>query len=388
MNEIWKTDEVNMIHLELSTFCNAACPSCPRYFPGSTVVRSGLELAQITFEQFITWFDNDFLKQIKLWKFCGTHGDPLTAKDIIKIINHIFSNNPTAEIVINTNAGIRKIDDWETLGKISSEYNLKIIFSIDGLKDTNHLYRRNVSWDTLMRNLQTYTQNGGYAIWEFLIFNHNQHQIDDARRLAEVMNCKAFIPKNPLGFQTESGIKDIPVFDQQGNYEYSLLPYLPDNNLNIEKQSRDNHMEFYKSNSEEIVKKYKNKVINFVDDLVSKKANIKCSSKTAAYKNFNSGAEIYINVDGIVYPCCYIGTSTDAFDTSPAALQLHYRLKEINKENFNLNNYTIREILNSNVLSKFTENTWNTDKCLSFCTQTCGADITLVDGIYKGNENK
>jgi MoaA/NifB/PqqE/SkfB family radical SAM enzyme len=377
-----------MIHLELSTFCNAACPSCPRYFPGSTVVRSGLELAQITFEQFTTWFNNDFLKQIKLWKFCGTHGDPLTAKDIIKIIEHIFNNNPAAEIVINTNAGIRKIEDWETLGKISSQHKLKIIFSIDGLKDTNHLYRRNVSWDTLIRNLQTYTQNGGYAIWEFLIFNHNQHQINDARLLAETMNCKEFIPKNPLGFQTEFGIKDIPVFDQQGNYEYSLLPYLPDDNSNIEEQPRDNHMEFYKSNSEEIIKKYKNKIINFVDNLTPAPVNIKCSSKTSAHKNFNTGAEIYINVNGIVYPCCYIGTSTDAFDTSPAALQLHHRLKEINKENFNLNNYTIQEILNSNVLSEFTENTWNTSKCLSFCTQTCGTDITLVDSIYKRNSNK
>ena len=56
-----------------------------------------------------------------------------------------------------------------------------IIFGIDGLEDTNHIYRKNVRWKKLKDNYTTYIQHGGTASWQFIIFEHNKHQEDIAR---------------------------------------------------------------------------------------------------------------------------------------------------------------------------------------------------------------
>jgi hypothetical protein len=59
----WTKNNVIQVHCELSTFCNAACPKCPRYIEGTKVLRPGLELEQITLEKFKKYFDVDFIKQ-------------------------------------------------------------------------------------------------------------------------------------------------------------------------------------------------------------------------------------------------------------------------------------------------------------------------------------
>mgnify|MGYP000657292039 CR=1 FL=1 len=61
--------------------------------------------------------------------------------------------------------------------KLASYDRVRVLFGIDGLNDTNHLYRINVNWDALMRNVKSYISNGGTASWQFIVFDHNQHQI-------------------------------------------------------------------------------------------------------------------------------------------------------------------------------------------------------------------
>lgn len=381
MSQIFNHQNVNMIHIELSTFCNAACPSCPRYFPGSMVVRSGLDVTSVSLDQFMKWFDLNTINQIKHWRFCGTHGDPMMAKDVIRIIEYIFKNNPSAEITINTNGGMRSVEDWRYLGNISSKNKLNIIFSIDGLKDTNHLYRRNVNWSTLMNNVTAYINAKGTAIWEFLLFAHNQHQIQEAQTYSRQLGFKQFVKKNAVGFERGNEIEDIAVFGKTGDYEYSILPPNCDEQK-VRWRSRKNSKNFWESNTEYIINTYNKAVKNFIDDIVLEKTEIRCLSESIARGHFSKGAEIYINVNGVVYPCCFIGTSMDAFDTSTEALQLQSRMNELGKDNFNLNNASLQTILNNNFLTKFTEDTWKTNKCLSFCNKTCGQTKTLLEKIY------
>ena len=53
-----------------------------------------------------------------------------------------------------------------------------IVFSVDGLEDTNHIYRRGVKWEKLFANMKAYSETGAMGIWEFLIFDHNKHQVE------------------------------------------------------------------------------------------------------------------------------------------------------------------------------------------------------------------
>ena len=40
-----------------------------------------------------------------------------------------------------------------------------------------HLYRVNVDWKILQRNYRAYLKAGGLAWWQFIIFEHNEHEV-------------------------------------------------------------------------------------------------------------------------------------------------------------------------------------------------------------------
>ena len=63
--------------------------------------------------------------------------------------------------------------------------NDKIIFSIDGLEDTNHLYRKNAKWKSIMGGIEMLQKRKCKIIWKFIVFKHNQHQIYQAKQLCE-----------------------------------------------------------------------------------------------------------------------------------------------------------------------------------------------------------
>ena len=90
-----------------------------------------------------------------------------------------------------------------------------VVFSVDGLEDTNHIYRRGVKWEKLITNMRAYSATGAYAVWEWLVFEHNQHQVEEARALAKELNFQ-FIVKNPLGFGEYDGeAKGLSVYNKE-----------------------------------------------------------------------------------------------------------------------------------------------------------------------------
>jgi hypothetical protein len=66
---------------------------------------------------------------------------------------------------------------------------------VDGLEDTNHIYRQGVVWKNIERNMRAFIDAGGRARWDFLIFEHNQHQVEEAEALANAWGVEKFIKK-------------------------------------------------------------------------------------------------------------------------------------------------------------------------------------------------
>ena len=97
---------------------------------------------------------------------------------------------------MNTNASGRNEEFWTELGKLFSISDSTLTFSVDGLEDTNHIYRRGTHWPKIMNAMKWYIKAGGVARWEFLVFKHNQHQIEQARQLANELGSGTFMQKN------------------------------------------------------------------------------------------------------------------------------------------------------------------------------------------------
>ncbi|MDE3084782.1 MAG: radical SAM protein, partial [Verrucomicrobiota bacterium] len=129
-------------------------------------------------------------------KICGNYGDGASAPDAIDSFRFLKSRKATLQIKLHSNGGLRDSDWWRQLAKTID----LCVFGIDGLEDTNHLYRRGVSWSKLMQNVEAFIEAGGTAEWQYLIFKHNEHQVEEARALAASLGFKEFVTKRTHRF--------------------------------------------------------------------------------------------------------------------------------------------------------------------------------------------
>jgi MoaA/NifB/PqqE/SkfB family radical SAM enzyme len=126
---------------------------------------------------------------------CGSYGDPAAGQHTIEIYNYFRTVNPTIVLGMNSNGAIQNTHWWSHLGQLFNQSRDYCVFSIDGLEDTNHIYRKNVHWGNLIKNVQAFIKSGGSAHWDMLVYQHNEHQVSDCKQLAHDLGFKWFRAK-------------------------------------------------------------------------------------------------------------------------------------------------------------------------------------------------
>ena len=169
--------DITVLLIESSTYCNAGCPHCPRFGDDGNL-HPDLTLGHLDIDSIESHLQLDQLVNLKIVRLEGDKGDPIMHPKIEKIID-IFSKAPSApEIQIVTNGSIRSPAWWKSLAE--KKYpRLKVTFSIDGLEDTNHLYRIGLNFNKIINNATSFINAGGNAVWKFLLFRHNEHQLGE-----------------------------------------------------------------------------------------------------------------------------------------------------------------------------------------------------------------
>ena len=183
-------EDITWLHIEPTTRCNAWCPFCPRNEHGFKLAE-GLVLEDLPvecLEERIKQFPN-----LKAIQFRGTFGDPCAAKNIDELLDCAFSFDNIKTVQIQTNGSLRKAEWYAELPQRSKHLDLlQVWFAIDGTKETNHIYRQGTSWDKIMENATAFIQAGGDALWQFIPFKHNKHEILDAFGISQRMGFSQF----------------------------------------------------------------------------------------------------------------------------------------------------------------------------------------------------
>ncbi len=224
---------VKEIHIEPTSICNAECPMCARNINGK-----GLN-PYITLKSLpVKWFQDNIkpkqIKQLNKIFFCGNVGDPASAPELVEIAEYFKKHNPNITVGLNTNGGLKTKTWWKRLGNILQGPLDYCVFSIDGLEDTNHIYRRNVRWQKVMENAEAFLSTNARAHWDMLVFEHNKHQVEEAKQLATTMGFSWFRSKETdrWDFHTKNiGIQPVQ--------EYTLKKYHTISDILCEKD-RDN----------------------------------------------------------------------------------------------------------------------------------------------------
>lgn len=216
-------ENVDEYQLEITSYCNAACPQCPRNINGGAD-NPFLHLQHLPREVIDKAFTQEVMDQTRQIFFCGSYGDALMHPDLLEILQDFRRKSPAVYLFIQTNGGARKPEYYAKIAEVIGEHG-KIDFNIDGLKDTNHIYRKNTDFDKIITNAEAFIQAGGNATWNFIVFKHNEHQVDEARMLAGLMGFKRFETRNTGRFFHHGRIEEMdtwPVQNKQGKFEYNL----------------------------------------------------------------------------------------------------------------------------------------------------------------------
>lgn len=199
--------EIKVLHLEPTDVCQAECPLCARETDPNFDKRSRNHLSIDILESLLP---DGFIAKLDKMFMCGNYGDPSAGHQTIAIYEWFRRENPNIILGMNSNGGIGTTFWWHRLAKIFNQPRDYVVFSIDGLEDTNNDYRVKVNWQKVMQNAEAFIAAGGLAHWDMLIYRHNEHQIDACRQLAKDMGFKWFrakVSKRPLVGRLESPIK-------------------------------------------------------------------------------------------------------------------------------------------------------------------------------------
>ena len=256
---------MKQLHVEASTYCNARCPLCPRSLYGYKVegVYPEVHLSVQKFKDALERFpEREYVY------FNGHLGDPMMHPNIVELVK--LTECRTA---LTTNGSIGSQQSWEDLAKNKVE----VRFSIDGLEDTNHIYRQDVQWNKVMDRAKWFIDSGGVAIWKWIAFKHNVHQEEETRALAKTLGFVRFDASN-------QGRNYGPALDRSGNITHWILP-------------ADGSLEPGNYNVPAGIKRYKETHQNF--EVENKIYDINCLHLR--------DKDSYINAKGEVSPCCFHG---------------------------------------------------------------------------------
>jgi sulfatase maturation enzyme AslB (radical SAM superfamily) len=332
---MYKINEVQHVHLEISSLCNASCPWCPRNFWGYPF-NSGYPELNFTLENAQHIFTPLFLKQLTGITINGNFGDAVMNPETPLIVEYFRSNNKNLNIEINTNGGARDSEFWGRLAKARAH----VLFALDGLADTHHLYRQNTSYDVVVKNAQAFIKAGGQATWKMIEFDHNRHQIQTCKEISESMGFRNFSVIN-------HGRNIAPVFNKTGILTHTIGNYTGDREFSVL---------FHKKVNDEIL----------LEDITGSRTPmpIKCKVKQTR--------SMYIAANGDISPCCFTGFYPHTYGNGQYHQAANAQLKPIMKKN-NALQYKLEECL-----EWFTEleKTWDINRFengrLVICNDVCG----------------
>lgn len=324
-------ENLNIINLEFTDYCNAACPMCSRFKWDGTLYKEKVNSNHNTLQTLKKHIPIEIIKQLKRFYSVGTYGDPVMNPECAEIYRWVRENNPNCELSMHSNGGARDTDFWKQIADIG----VHVVFGIDGLEDTNHLYRKNVKWNRLVSNVESFIHHGGQASWKYLIFKHNQHQIEEARQMSVEMGFKEFFAQYTDRWKSSNWITgELMDVDRWSAGDYYLEK--PDMQADPKNPMR--------------VKVYEVEEFNMQKKIVCQMAS-------------NSNFEVYIRANGDVQPCCMLGD-----------LDVH-QSKDIisDPKSVNLNHTDLASILNGEYFRRLDKGiNQGSDDRLKNCFYTCG----------------
>jgi len=387
---------ITCLDFEISSICNAGCSVCMRRRDGHY---SEFSQTYWSMDDVKNHIDLEIIKNLKNLILCGNFGDTMGNPDVVKIVKYFRENNPNLPIHINTNGGIGDAKDFAKL----AELGVHMIFGLDGLGESNELYRVNVKWDKILQNLNSFVTkvNSPHQLEiQFIMWAETTNQIIPMIDFIQSIGFGKLFLRKPYttGIKTE-------VYNIQGQSTHFLTEIKkPELEKYLETFWDFNKLDKLKAELSEIdlsesplelsnflikpkrsFKKnpYKKNDVTFSEKDINKFNSI--TNQTCYSKNFtnpsnllDSEFNVYITHDKLLMPCCMIPPNISnsihhhSGEESPYQKEILNKMLEIGFDKFSLKNSTLKNVFNSGVLHEFVYDDLVNKTPLKMCKTICG----------------
>ena len=339
---------INKLDLALTSVCNAKCLDCARWWvddesqyhnPADTHANHHWPIDQLKHHL-------DQLTHIKSILICGNAGDPFAHPQLADICEWMMSRWH-AHISIDTNGSLGTDATWQRLAQLDG---VEIRFAVDGLDETNHIYRRGVSWPRVKHNILAWHRLGGEAVLKTIDFPWNEPDRHSIQQWA-----------NDLGWSWQLDARWSPEMD-----EFILKQSRTD--ADIMQWPKDRPEMVWDDDST-----WQEHVSRRIDEWQSAGGHIEAECRSY-------GDWIYINHDHTVWPCCYWANSLYVQDRNSRE-HLKWMLKDQPPQWNSLDHHELRDIIQSPILQNI-EKLWegnNINSTSMLCIKHCGRCQTEVD---------
>lgn len=297
--------DITKFELEITSLCSLKCFAC---------AHTEKLKKNIPYHQIKKTFYPEFLKKMNFFSFCGARGDCIYHPEFLEIIQYLKETHPGLSIKIHTNGSIHSKGWWRDLALILNE-NDSVIFALDGVGDVHSVHRIGSDYEKVIRNAESFNRSGGKSFWQFIVFEHNQHQLEEAKKISLE---KGFANFDPIYSRTYSQIYKKPTID------FSHL----------------DKTELYSCKIGDSKKDHK------------------------AFCKVDRGS-LYLDCNGIVCPCCYM-TVIDNRLTNPTSskhlLEFYKNLKKLS-----IYHNDIEDIIKLDYFSWICRNRYFLSTCKHFC---------------------
>lgn len=187
MNQLYK-DYIsrqlrNSCNIDFSNKCLLQCPFCQRQsIEGRDKVKQSFDMSFEDWKKIIHTFKGVHM--------CGQLSDPIYHPQFIQYLQYAAERKK--RIHIHTTGTGKKKSFWKEA--FSIQHPIRWVFGIDGLdQKTCNLHRIGQNFHQSFKAMLLGSQSHHRIVWQFIPFQHNEHQIERAKEIAHKYNIEFMI---------------------------------------------------------------------------------------------------------------------------------------------------------------------------------------------------
>ena len=171
------------INLDITHRCTLQCQRCNRaIFAARGQKVPGEDMTMENFKKVIDYFEEVY--------FCGQISDPIFHPQFIEFLKLLKGR----KTVIHTAASHKK-EEWYRKA-FEANTDAYWTFGIDGLPKDSHKYRINQDGEHLFKMACMAAKIVDKVKWQYIVFNYNENNIEEARQMAKDNNLIFEIQKS------------------------------------------------------------------------------------------------------------------------------------------------------------------------------------------------